>query len=472
LLSRPEIHYFCLRGKKLFGLLPKKPIHPVKCVKSRFLPFAIAIQTLLVAFAPTARGNFNISDTTGLLAANIPVGKNTKPEEYAKPVYSVKKVVIDAGHGGHDPGCIGSAVHEKEIALGIAQKLAAQFKATFPDVQVILTRNTDEFIPLHERAKIANRNAADLFISLHCNYVSKASQVHGSETYVLGPHKLEENLQVALRENSVVQLEKNYQSVYGYDPNSPEATIILSMYQNAYLEQSILFADKVEYEFTTASRHSRGVKQAGFLVLRETTMPSVLIETGFLSNRDEENYLRSDEGQNQIALAILTAFAGYKAEVEGTAPVQVVKVSEPEPEPKPETQPAPAPVLAQPVAATPVRESYATAPVTIQTPPSPPSAPATQPATANGMVFKVQLAASSGVLDTRSGKWTRLSYPVDIVPEGGMNKYQIPAPNGYWHAEEIRSQARTAGFEDAFIVVYQNGQKIPLPAAKQQLGIQ
>lgn len=447
----------------------------MKCAKYRFLPFAIAIQTLLVAFAPTARGNFNISDTTGLLAANIPVGKNTKPEEYAKPVYSVKKVVIDAGHGGHDPGCIGSAVHEKEIALGIAQKLAAQFKATFPDVQVILTRNTDEFIPLHERAKIANRNGADLFISLHCNYVSKASSVHGSETYVLGPHKLEENLQVALRENSVVQLEKNYQSVYGYDPNSPEATIIMSMYQNAYLEQSILFADKVEYEFATASRHSRGVKQAGFLVLRETAMPSVLIETGFLSNRDEENYLRSEEGQQQIALAILTAFAGYKAEVEGADPVQVVKISEPkpkpEPEPKPDAKPAPAPVMAKPAAVTPVRESYATAPVTIQTTPPPPP-PAPQPAAGNGMVFKVQLAASSGVLDTRSGKWTRLSHPVDIVSEGGMNKYQIPAPNGYWHAEEIRSQVKTAGFEDAFIVVYQNGQKIPLPAAKQQLGIQ
>lgn len=436
----------------------------MKCAKSRFLPFAIAIQTLLLAFAPTARGNFNISDTTGLLAINNPVGKNTKPEEYAKPVYSVKKVVIDAGHGGHDPGCIGSGAHEKEIALGIAQKLATQFQTTFPDVQVILTRNTDEFIPLHERAKIANRNAADLFISLHCNYVSKASHVHGSETYVLGPHKLEENLQVALRENSVVQLEKNYQSVYGYDPNSTEATIIMSMYQNAYLEQSILFADKVEYEFATASRHSRGVKQAGFLVLRETAMPSVLIETGFLSNRDEENYLRSDEGQTQIALAILTAFSGYKAEVEGTPPVPVVKLQESKPEPEPVIQPAPAPVIAQPIAATPARESYATAPVNIQTPPP--------PAAGNGLVFKVQLAASSGVLDTRSGKWTRLSHSVDIVPEGGMNKYQIPAPNGYWHAEEIRNQAKTAGFEDAFIVVYQNGQKIPLPVAKQQLGIQ
>lgn len=430
----------------------------MKCAKSRLLPFAIAIQTLLFAFAPTARGNFNISDTTGLLASNKPVGKSTKPEGFAKPVYSVKKVVIDAGHGGHDPGCIGSAVHEKEIALGIAQKLAAQFRTTFPDVQVILTRNTDEFIPLHERAKIANRNAADLFISLHCNYVSKASHVHGSETYVLGPHKLEENLQVALRENSVVQLEKNYQSVYGYDPNSPEATIIMSMYQNAYLEQSILFADKVEFEFASASRHSRGVKQAGFLVLRETAMPSVLIETGFLSNRNEENYLRSEEGQVQIAQAILTAFSGYKAEVEGTAPVTIAKETKPEPEPIAE---APQPAHAPPA------ESYAVAPVSIQAPPPP-----SPPAAANGLVFKVQLAASSGSLDTRSGKWTRLTFPFDIVPEGGMNKYQIPAPNGYWHAEEIRNQAKTAGFEDAFIVAYQNGQKIPLPVAKQQLGIQ
>ncbi|MBK6620880.1 MAG: N-acetylmuramoyl-L-alanine amidase [Saprospirales bacterium] len=245
--------------------------------------------------------------------------KNTKPGEYAKKGFGVKKIVIDPGHGGHDPGCLGAHSFEKEIALGIAQKLAAYVAGTYPDVEVILTRNTDEFIPLNERAQIANRSLADLFISVHCNYISRASHVQGSETYVLGAHKMEENLQVALRENAAVLHEENYESIYGYDPNSPEAHIIMSMFQNAYLGRSILFAGKVEQHLVqSANRQSRGVKQAGFLVLRETAMPSVLIEAGFLSNSQEEKYLRSEEGQLQVAAAILSAFGDYKAEIEGT----------------------------------------------------------------------------------------------------------------------------------------------------------
>ena len=382
--------------------------------------------------------------------------KNTKPEEYPVKGIAVKKIVIDAGHGGHDPGCLGPNSYEKEIALGIALKLAAAISAQHPDIQVVLTRNDDTFVPLHERAQIANRAAADLFISIHCNYIRKATHVNGSETYVLGPHKLEENLQVALRENSVVLHEENYESVYGYDPNSPEATIIMSMYQNAYLEQSILFADKVEKHIeTSANRHSRGVKQAGFLVLRETTMPSVLIETGFLSNTQEEGYLRTDEGQQQIAGAILAALSDYKSDLEGT-PSKTVIAAKPSPPPPPATTRA-----ASPPAQTNGRPST--------TPPAY-TAPATSPY--KGIVFRVQVAASSTLLDLRTGTWSQVTYPIEIVTENGMTKYQIPASSGLWQAQQIQQQMRGLGFSDAFIVAYQYGQKISVDAAKQQLGIQ
>jgi N-acetylmuramoyl-L-alanine amidase len=325
-------------------------------------------------------------------------------------------------------------------------------------MQVVLTRNTDEFIPLHERARIANRNSADLFISIHCNAISRADHVHGSETYVLGPHKLEENLAVAMRENSVVLQEENYETIYGYDPNSPEAHIIMSMYQNAYLEHSILFADRVEKHMVqSAGRHSRGVKQAGFLVLRETTMPSVLVETGFLSNRQEEDYLRSQKGQYEIAQALLAAFAEYKTEVEGSPaepaaiPVPVATIPEPEPEPfGTNGNPAPAPT------------------------PAPTPTPRTDMPRApyKGIVFRVQLAASAHRIDTRSGNWVHLTYPLEIVEENSMIKYQITASSGLWQADEIRKQMQQLGFKDAFVVVYQYGQRIQLEEAKRQLGIQ
>ncbi|MBK7408871.1 MAG: N-acetylmuramoyl-L-alanine amidase [Saprospirales bacterium] len=425
---------------------------------------AFAIQTLMLCFLPSSTANFNISvagDTLGLEVTPQSTGKNTKPGDYPKKGITVKKIVIDAGHGGHDPGCLGAGSYEKEIALGIAQNLAAAVTAQYPDVQVILTRNSDEFIPLHERAQIANRAAADLFISIHCNYISKAAHVNGSETYVLGPHKMEENLQVALRENSVVLHEENYESVYGYDPNSPEATIIMSMYQNAYLEQSILFAGKVEKHMEeSADRHSRGVKQAGFLVLRETTMPSVLIETGFLSNSLEEKYLRTREGQQQIAGAILAAFTDYKYDLEGgVAPEPKPFVAIPVKDTVVETTQTnghyspPTPAATLPVSPTPVSSAASTSP-------------------SKGITFKVQLAASSALLDTRTGAWAKITYPVEIVAENNMIKYQISASSGLWQAQQIQQQIRALGFSDAFIVAYQNGQKISLKEAKQQLGIE
>jgi N-acetylmuramoyl-L-alanine amidase len=222
-------------------------------------------------------------------------------------------IVIDPGHGGKDGGCSGHHSLEKDIVLAIGKQLHSLIKKEFDGVKVILTRDKDEFIPLHERAKTANKAQADLFISIHCNAIEGRPSTNGSETYVLGLHRAEDNLEVAKRENAAILLEEDYKKHYdGFDPSSTAGHIVLSMYQNAHLEQSIHFANLVEHHLSThAKRDSRGVKQAGFLVLRETTMPSVLIESGFLTNRSEEQFLRDKKGQQKVAESILKAIDHY-----------------------------------------------------------------------------------------------------------------------------------------------------------------
>lgn len=232
--------------------------------------------------------------------------------------FSIKTVVIDAGHGGKDPGASGAGkTREKDIALSVALKLGEYISKNFPDVKVIYTRKTDVFLELHERAEIANQAKADLFIAVHCN-ASPNPDFYGTSTYVLGLHRTEANLEVAKRENAVILLEEDRDKNYEFDPNSPEGHIIMSMKQNAFLDQSIDFASKVENQLEHGSkRKSLGVKQAGFYVLYKTTMPSLLAEIGFISNPEEEKFLQSPKGQDQIATALLNAFKEYKAEMEG-----------------------------------------------------------------------------------------------------------------------------------------------------------
>jgi N-acetylmuramoyl-L-alanine amidase len=224
-------------------------------------------------------------------------------------------VVIDAGHGGKDPGAKGSTVDEKVINLAVALKLGNLIADKNDDVKVIYTRKTDKFIELDERANIANRNKADLFISIHANAVKKGSHVVGTETFTLGLARTEENLEVAKRENSVIMLEDDYLQKYeNFDPSSTESYIIFEFMQNKHLEQSISFASEIQKAFTSAKRVDRGVKQAGLLVLRKTSMPSVLVELGFLTNKDEEKYMKSAAGQNALATALYNAFVKYKKE--------------------------------------------------------------------------------------------------------------------------------------------------------------
>ncbi len=235
----------------------------------------------------------------------------------AKPYkYTLKTIVIDPGHGGSDPGCIATATQEKTIALQVSLKLGKMLKDSFPLMRVIFTRKTDKFVDLNERAVLANREKADLFLCIHVN-TSSSTVAYGTETFAMGLHKAEGNLAVAKRENEVILLEKDYKEKYeGYDPNSPESNIIFTLNQNAFLNQSLALAAKIENEFKKSKRFSRGVKQAGFLVLWKCSMPSVLCETGFLSNPAERAYITSDSCQNIIATNLYKAIKSYKAEVE------------------------------------------------------------------------------------------------------------------------------------------------------------
>ena len=230
----------------------------------------------------------------------------------------VDKVVIDAGHGGHDTGTIGAISREKDIALKIALKVGHYIEERIPGVEVIYTRDNDTFVELHGRAYIANKNGADLFISIHCNAFPKNPAVQGTETYVMGLSKAERNLEVAKKENSVIYLEEDYQQKYqGFDPNSPESLILLSLEQHAYQENSLLLAANIENQFKNrAGRKSRGVKTAPFWVLWDTAMPSVLVETGYLSNPKEEKDLNDPLLQDYIASAIFRAVRDYKKEID------------------------------------------------------------------------------------------------------------------------------------------------------------
>jgi N-acetylmuramoyl-L-alanine amidase len=221
-------------------------------------------------------------------------------------------VVIDPGHGGKDPGCVGIISKEKAINLAVALKFGSLIEQNHSDVQIIYTRKTDVFIPLDERANIANKYKADLFISIHVNAV-KRGNASGTETYTLGLANSDENLDVAMRENSVILMEDNYLQKYeGFDPKSTESYIIFEFIQNKHMEQSISLASEVQKSFVRSNRLNRGVRQAGLLVLRKTSMPGVLIELGFITNRTEERFMASIEGQAALAQTIYRAFDTYK----------------------------------------------------------------------------------------------------------------------------------------------------------------
>jgi N-acetylmuramoyl-L-alanine amidase len=233
------------------------------------------------------------------------------------PEFRLKRVVIDAGHGGKDPGALGSYSKEKDLALSVALQVGKYVEQNLPGVEVIYTRKTDVFLELKERSNIANRNRADLFISIHCNAAGNRG-IYGTETFVMGTKNFEANFDIVKRENAVILLEDNYEENYeGFDPSSPESYMMFNLMQKAFLSNSISLASKIETDFhSRVNRSSRGVKQAPFYVLWTTSMPSVLVELGFISNVNEERFLNSKDGQAYLASAIYRSIKAYKEEIE------------------------------------------------------------------------------------------------------------------------------------------------------------
>ena len=331
-------------------------------------------------------------------------------------------LVIDAGHGGKDSGTRGVYSKEKDIALAIALKFGSYVEKNMSDVKVIFTRKKDVFIELHERANIANTNRADLFISIHVDGVEN-KKVYGTSTFVMGLHKNDENLEVAKRENAVIVNEENYNELYaGFDPASPESYIRISLEQNAYLDLSLSLAAEVQAQFETrVKRKSRGVKQAGFLVLWRTTMPSVLVETGFLTNSKEEKFLNSSEGQDYMASAIYRAFKDYKSNVES-------KSSESDRE-----------ILA-------VEE---------------------QLSDSIGIVFRVQIASSVKQIDTASATFKGIQNIAELKVNN-VYKYTVGCERDYDKILKLHKEVKLS-IKDAFVVSYKDGMRVPIYQARKEL---
>ncbi len=333
-------------------------------------------------------------------------------------------VVLDAGHGGHDPGNTGNRYKEKDIALKVVLSVGAELEKD-NRFKVIYTRKTDKFIELHERGSIANRAKADLFVSIHCN--SHHTQASGTETFVLGLNANDENFDVAKNENSVILLEDNYQANYeGFDPNSPESIIGLTLMQEEYLDQSLTLASFVQNKFEKyLTRKSRGVKQAGFVVLHQTYMPSVLIELGFLTNNKEGKYLNSGKGQKEMAKSIKAAIIDYKESLDKVYTVSETKIKE------------------SPVVDTIVKESK-----NID----------------GSIVFKVQISASSNDLPLQSSNFNGLDQ-LSKIQTGNLFKYYYGNTSNYNKIKELQEVAIEKGFDSSFVVAFRNNEIIPLSEA-------
>ena len=354
-------------------------------------------------------------------------------------------VVIDPGHGGHDPGAIGKISKEKNINLNVALKLGRQIKRNCPDVKVIYTRERDVFIPLDRRAEIANNAKADLFISIHTNALAKNRTIKGASTWTLGLAKSDDNLEVAKRENAVILYESDYQTRYaGFNPNSAESYIIFEFMQDKYMSQSVHLASLVQKNFRhTCQRPDRGVHQAGFLVLKASAMPSILVELGFISTPEEERYLNSDSGTASLANGIFRAFLTYKRE-------QEIRLNGSSNTILPEDVPEPAPEPAQETVEKPVQQKKPENKSSAQTERS-------------SIVFKIQILTASRPL-AKNDKRLKGLKEVDYYKENGIYKYTYAASPDY--NKVLRSKRQIAAkFKDAFIIAFKNGEKMNVNAA-------
>jgi N-acetylmuramoyl-L-alanine amidase len=392
----------------------------------------------------------------------------------------IRTVVIDAGHGGKDPGAVGKHSKEKNITLEVALRTGKYIKQNLPDVKVIYTRSTDEFIELHRRAAIANDANADVFISIHCNS-AKSTSVYGAETFIMGDHKNEANLEVAKLENAAILLEENENDEYGgFDPNSTPAYIALSLFQSEYKQQSLELAQTVQRQFTErAGRKDRSVQQAGFLVLYRTAMPAILIELGFLSNASEEAFLLSDNGKTFMAQCVYRAFREFKTNFErdNSSPPVLVATDDPEPsKEKPKEKPASDPkqekknevVKEQPKdekKSVPDKEKPAAEekkPIVKEDRSNKASEKST---TKTGVIYKVQFYTSPKKIDLKDKRFQAVS-DVDVYFHNGLYKYTSGAFSKLETAVNSQNQLRKAGFTDAFVAAFLNGERISMDEAK------
>lgn len=363
-------------------------------------------------------------------------------------------VVIDPGHGGHDPGAVGRRGKEKNINLNVALKVGRLIQNNCKDVKVLYTRKTDVFIPLDRRAQIANNAKADLFISIHTNSVARGRTVRGAETYTLGLHRTEENLEVAKKENSVILIEDNYEQRYaGFNPNSSESYIIFEFLQDKNMEKSVKLATLIQKQFkTTARRADKGVHQAGFLVLRATSMPSVLVELGYISTPDEEQYLLSDAGTTALSNSIYKAFINYKREHDAPAGRNQADRQEPANEENTSDKRVTEQVTGEPEpAAEPAPKNELPAP-------APKKRETTRNKASDKPVFKIQILTSNKVLPKGSKQLKGLS-PVSYYREKGLYKYTYGESTDYNKVLRTK-RSITPKFKDAFIIAFKNGEKM------------
>ncbi|NLY25262.1 MAG: N-acetylmuramoyl-L-alanine amidase [Bacteroidales bacterium] len=330
-------------------------------------------------------------------------------------------VVIDPGHGGKDPGAVGSSSKEKDIVLSVGLKVGKLIEKNHPDVNVIYTRNNDSFVALNKRAEIANKAHADLFLSIHCNALDrKRASPQGVETFVLGLHRSKDNLDVAKAENAVIMYEDDYSVKYeGFNPNEPESYIIFEFMANEFLSQSVYLASIVQNQLVSNSRRvNRNVRQAGFLVLREVAMPSILIELGYISNRQEEKYLMSASGQTSLSNSIYNGFKEYKREYD--------------------------------------KKSYVF--TNGNSPASQENTSHSSPAVSAGKEYRIQILTSSRKYDNGASVFKGIS-PVSYYTDGQIYKYTYASTTS---PEEIKKSLREVHkkFKDAFIIEFVNGERV------------
>jgi N-acetylmuramoyl-L-alanine amidase len=360
----------------------------------------------------------------------------------------ISVVVIDPGHGGKDFGASVGNAKEKDIVLDLALRLGNSIKAKYPEIKVIYTRTKDVFVPLYDRANIANKNKADLFISIHVNGTDKTS-VQGTETFVLGQHRSKDNLEVAKKENSVILLEDDYNTKYeGFDPNSPESYIMFELVQDEYLEQSVMFASAIQNQFRlNAKRIDRSVKQAGFLVLRQTTMPSVLIEVGFISHPNERSYLVSEKGKAALSTSIFNAFSDYKKKIENKSSFNVHT----------ETGSAnSASATGSPELSSPAGASIKTA-----------ETKSAESVKSNNIFFSVQIAASSKKMETTPSNF-KGEKNIFRVDSKDISRYY--SGKFYTLQDAENEKKRILGkFPESFVVAFENNEIISVKKALEKM---